>query len=193
MTTSTIESKNRGSQEHEKASPVQMRPEFSHQESYRTMSQYTLNVNNVPKTVNVAEDTPLLWVLRDHLHLFGTKYGCGIGQCGACTVHLDGVPARACLTPVAKVGKSRITTIEGLAPHGDHPLQQAWQELDVPQCGYCQAGQIMTAAALLQQSPNPSDREIDEALDGNLCRCGTYLRIRAGIRRAAEIAAKEGV
>jgi isoquinoline 1-oxidoreductase alpha subunit len=157
------------------------------------MSQYTLNVNNRSATVDVADDTPLLWVLRDHLHLVGTKYGCGIGQCGACTVHLDGVPARACLTPVSKVGKSQITTIEGLSAYGDHPLQQAWQELDVPQCGYCQAGQIMTAAALLKKSPQPSDREIDEALDGNLCRCGTYLRIRAGIRRAAEIAAKEAV
>jgi isoquinoline 1-oxidoreductase alpha subunit len=157
------------------------------------MSQYTLNVNNRSATVNVADDTPLLWVLRDHLHLVGTKYGCGIGQCGACTVHLDGVPTRACLTPISTVGKSKITTIEGLARDGDHPLQQAWQELDVPQCGYCQAGQIMTAAALLKKSPRPSDREIDEALDGNLCRCGTYLRIRAGIRRAAEIIAEEAV
>jgi isoquinoline 1-oxidoreductase alpha subunit len=157
------------------------------------MSQYTLNVNNRSATVDVAGDTPLLWVMRDHLHLVGTKYGCGIGQCGACTVHLDGVPTRACLVPISKVGKSQITTIEGLSVYGDHPLQQAWQALDVPQCGYCQAGQIMTAAALLKKSPQPSDREIDEALDGNLCRCGTYLRIRAGIRRAAEIAAKEAV
>jgi isoquinoline 1-oxidoreductase alpha subunit len=162
-------------------------------EQSKNMSQYTLNVNNSTATVDVADDTPLLWVLRDHLHLVGTKYGCGIGQCGACTVHLDGVPMRACLTPISKVGKSKITTIEGLSVYGDHPLQQAWQALDVPQCGYCQAGQIMTAAALLKKSPQPSDREIDEALDGNLCRCGTYLRIRAGIRRAAEIAAKEAV
>jgi len=153
------------------------------------MSQHTLNVNNEPKTVDVADDTPLLWVLRDHLHLVGTKFGCGIGQCGACTVHLDGVPTRACQTPVSRVGKSKITTIEGLSKNGDHPLQQAWQELDVPQCGYCQAGQIMTAAALLKKSPQPSDQEIDAALEGNLCRCGTYLRIRAGIHRAAEIAA----
>ncbi|MEC4747266.1 (2Fe-2S)-binding protein [Methylomicrobium sp. Wu6] len=153
------------------------------------MSQYTLNVNNVPKTVDVADDTPLLWVLRDHLHLVGTKFGCGIGQCGACTVHLDGVPTRACQIPVSSVGKNKIITIEGLSKHGDHPLQQAWQELDVPQCGYCQAGQIMTAVALLKKSPQPSDQEIDAALEGNLCRCGTYLRIRAGIHRAAEIAA----
>jgi len=153
------------------------------------MSQYILNVNNVPKTVDVADDTPLLWVLRDHLHLVGTKFGCGIGQCGACTVHLDEAPTRACQTPVSRVGQSKITTIEGLSKHGDHPLQQAWQELDVPQCGYCQAGQIMTAVALLKKSPQPSDQEIDAALEGNLCRCGTYLRIRAGIHRAAEIAA----
>ncbi|MGJ0430901.1 (2Fe-2S)-binding protein [Methylobacter sp.] len=155
------------------------------------MSKYTLNVNGEPRTVNVAPDTPLLWVLRDHLNLVGAKFGCGIGQCGACTVHIDGVPTRACLTPVSSIGKTRITTIEGLAPNGGHPLQQAWQELDVPQCGYCQAGQIMTAAALLKKNPHPSDQDIDAALAGNLCRCGTYLRIRAGIHRAAEIAGKE--
>jgi isoquinoline 1-oxidoreductase alpha subunit len=155
------------------------------------MSKYTLNVNGAPRTVDVVSDTPLLWVLRDHFNLVGTKFGCGIGQCGACTVHVDGVPARACLIPVSSVGKSRITTIEGLAPNGEHPLQQAWQELDVPQCGYCQAGQIMTAAALLKKNPQPSDKDIDAALAGNLCRCGTYLRIRSGIRRAAEIAGKE--
>jgi len=157
------------------------------------MSKYKLNINGVLKTVTVASDTPLLWVLRDHLNLAGTKYGCGIGQCGACTVHVDSQPVRACQTVVSKVGKSGITTIEGLSPSGEHPLQKAWQELDVPQCGYCQAGQIMTAAALLKKIPQPSDEEIDSALAGNLCRCGTYLRIRAGIHRAAEIAAKESV
>jgi len=155
------------------------------------MSKYKLTVNGAPKTVEVASDTPLLWVLRDHLNLVGTKFGCGIGQCGACTVHIDGQPTRACQTLVSKVGKSQITTIEGLHPHGEHPLQKVWQELDVPQCGYCQAGQIMTAAALLKKNPRPTDEEIDVALAGNLCRCGTYLRIRAGIHRAAEIAGKE--
>jgi isoquinoline 1-oxidoreductase alpha subunit len=157
------------------------------------MSKYTLNVNGEQRTVDVASDTPLLWVLRDHLDLVGAKFGCGIGQCGACTVHIDGVPTRACLIPVSSVGKNRITTIEGLAPNGGHPLQQAWQELDVPQCGYCQAGQIMTAAALLKKNPHPSDQDINAALAGNLCRCGTYLRIRAGIHRAAEIAGKESI
>ena len=155
------------------------------------MSKYHLNINGTPKTVNVAADTPLLWVLRDHLNLVGTKFGCGIGQCGVCTVHIDGVHTRACLTPISKVGKSQITTLEGLSKNGDHPLQKVWQELDVPQCGYCQAGQIMTAAALLKKNPQPSDADIDTALAGNLCRCGTYLRIRAGIHRAAEIAGKE--
>jgi len=155
------------------------------------MSKYKLTVNGAPKTVEAASDTPLLWVLRDHLNLVGTKFGCGIGQCGACTVYIDGQPIRACQTLVSKVGKSQITTIEGLHPHGEHPLQKVWQELDVPQCGYCQAGQIMTAAALLKKNPRPTDEEIDVALAGNLCRCGTYLRIRAGIHRAAEIAGKE--
>jgi len=157
------------------------------------MSNYTVNINGTPRTVEVAPDTPLLWVLRDHLSLVGTKFGCGIGQCGACTVHLDGQPVRACLTPIAKVGLSQVTTIEGLHPRGEHPLQKVWQELDVPQCGYCQAGQIMTAAALLKKNPRPSDQDIDTALAGNLCRCGTYLRIRAGIHRAAEVAGKEAI
>jgi len=157
------------------------------------MSTYKLNINGTTKSVDVASDTPLLWVLRDHLNLVGTKFGCGIGQCGACTVHIDGQPTRACQTPVANVGKSQVTTIEGLSEHGNHPLQKVWQELDVPQCGYCQAGQIMTAAALLKKIPHPSDQEIDTALAGNLCRCGTYLRIRAGIHRAADIATKESV
>jgi len=157
------------------------------------MSKYKLNINGVQKTVDVAAETPLLWVLRDHLNLVGTKFGCGIGQCGACTVHIDGQSTRACLTPISSVGKSQITTIEGLNPNGEHPLQKVWQELDVPQCGYCQAGQIMTAAALLKKNPRPTDADIDTALAGNLCRCGTYLRIRAGIHRAAEIVAKESV
>jgi isoquinoline 1-oxidoreductase alpha subunit len=157
------------------------------------MSKFTLNINGVPKTVDLADDTPLLWVLRDHLNLVGTKYGCGVGQCGACTVHLDGKPTRACQIPVSSVGKSHVITIEGLDKKGEHPLQKVWQELDVPQCGYCQAGQIMTAAALLKSNPKPSDADIDKALEGNLCRCGTYLRIRAGIHRAAELASKESV
>ena len=155
------------------------------------MSKYKLHINGASKTVDVAADTPLLWVLRDHLKLVGTKFGCGIGQCGACTVHIDGQPARACQTPISSVGKKPITTIEGLSASGEHPLQKAWQELDVPQCGYCQAGQIMTAAALLKNKPHPSNEYIDTALAGNLCRCGTYLRIRAGIHRAAELASQE--
>ena len=154
------------------------------------MAQYSLTVNGIDRRVDVAADTPLLWVLRDTLDLPGTKYGCGVGACGACTVHLNGVPTRACVAPVSTIGGKQVTTIEGLDPGGAHPLQTAWQELDVPQCGYCQAGQIMTAAALLKDNPHPSDDEIDAAMAGNLCRCATYLRSRAGIRRAAEIAAK---
>jgi len=156
------------------------------------MSQYTLNINGQPRQVDVAADTPLLWVLRDQLDLPGTKYGCGIGQCGACTVHLNGVPTRACMTPVSTVGRKKVVTIEGLDPQGEHPLQQAWVELDVPQCGYCQSGQIMSAAALLQDNPQPSVAEIDAAMAGNLCRCATYVRIRAGVQRASEIASKRG-
>ena len=155
------------------------------------MSKYTININGNIKTVSVASDTPLLWVLRDNLSLVGTKFGCGIGQCGACTVHIDGEPSRACQTPISTLGNRKVTTIEGLDPKGEHPLQKAWQELDVPQCGYCQAGQIMTAAALLKKTPKPSDADIDKALTGNLCRCGTYLRIRKGIHLAAQIATKE--
>lgn len=154
------------------------------------MSKYILNINGEVRTVDVPSDTPLLWVLRDTLGLVGTKFGCGAGHCGACTVHLNGVPARACMTPVSTVGRKQVTTIEGLDSKGNHPLQRAWQELDVPQCGYCQAGQIMTAAALLKENPKPTDEDIDNALAGNLCRCGTYLRIRAGIHRAVELAAK---
>lgn len=151
--------------------------------------KYTLNINGQSRTVDVAPDTPMLWVLRDNLDLVGTKFGCGIGQCGACTIHLNGVPARACMTPVSTVGRMKVTTIEGLAAGNGklHPVQQAWSELDVAQCGYCQAGQIMTAAAFLKDNPNPSDDDIDGAMAGNLCRCGTYLRIRQGIKRAAGI------
>ena len=153
------------------------------------MSQFTLNINGQSRTVDVVPDTPMLWVLRDHLELLGTKFGCGIGACGACTIHLDDTPVRGCQTPVSAVGARRITTIEGLAASNSlHPLQQAWIEQDIPQCGYCQAGQLMTAAALLRQKPNPTDVEIDSAMAGNLCRCGTYYRIRAGIHRAAELA-----
>jgi isoquinoline 1-oxidoreductase alpha subunit len=146
----------------------------------------TLRVNGVAHTVDVPSDMPLLWVLRDVLDLKGTKFGCGIAQCGACTIHVDGEPTRACVTPASAVAGREITTIEGLSPDGSHPLQRAWVELDVPQCGYCQAGQLMTAAALLERRPNPSDEEISSAMNGNLCRCGTYLRIREGIRRVAE-------
>lgn len=144
-----------------------------------------LRVNGRSETVDVSPDTPLLWVLRDVLNLHGTKYGCGIGQCGACTVHLGGQPVRSCLTPVSAAANAHITTIEGLSPNATHPLQQAWIEADVPQCGYCQAGQLMSAAALLAKTPNPTDAQIDEAMNGNLCRCGTYVRIRRAIHRAA--------
>jgi isoquinoline 1-oxidoreductase alpha subunit len=137
--------------------------------------------------VNAEPDTPLLWVLRDVLDLKGTKYGCGIGQCGACTVHLNGTAMRSCLTPVSAAVNQNIKTIEGLSPNGKHPLQVAWEEVDVPQCGYCQAGQIMSAAALLAKKPSPSDQDIDEAMSGNLCRCGTYVRIRRAILKAASM------
>ena len=149
------------------------------------MATYTLKINKKEHQVDVAPDTPLLWVLRDHLNLLGTKYGCGIGQCGACTVHLNGNAVRSCSLPVSVIGDAEITTIEGLSEEGDHPVQQAWLEHDVAQCGYCQAGQIMSAAALLNQNPNPSDEEIKSAMNGNLCRCGTYLRIRKAIKTAA--------
>ena len=151
------------------------------------MSKYTLNVNGQSRTVDVASDTPLLWVLRDSLDLVGTKYGCGVGLCGACTIHLNGVPTRACMTPISTVGRMKVTTIEGLAAESGklHPVQQAWSDLDVAQCGYCQSGQIMTAAALLKDNPKPNDEDIDGAMAGNLCRCATYMRIRAGIKLAA--------
>ena len=153
------------------------------------MSTFTLHVNGRSHEVDAAPETPLLWVLRDTLDLVGTKFGCGIGQCAACTVHLDGAPARACLTPVSAVGSAKVTTIEGLSADGQHPLQRAWGERDVAQCGYCQPGQLMSAAALLARNPSPSDADIDEAMAGNLCRCATYFRIRAGIHRAAELLA----
>ena len=148
---------------------------------------FKLNVNGRSTTVDVVADTPLLWVIRDVLNLKGTKYGCGIGQCGACTVHLNGSAVRSCQTPVSAAANQRITTLEGLSADGSHPVQVAWQEIDVPQCGYCQAGQMMSAAALLAKKPHPTDKDIDSAMNGNLCRCGTYLRIRQAIHRAAEI------
>ncbi len=149
----------------------------------------TFKVNGKTTTVNVAPDTPLLWVLRDVLNLKGTKFGCGMAQCGACTVHFNGAATRSCITPVSRAQGAEITTIEGLSPDGTHPLQRAWDEVDVPQCGSCQAGQIMSAAALLARNPKPSDADIDAAMTGNLCRCATYLRIRQAIHRAAEMGA----
>lgn len=149
------------------------------------MSSFTLSVNGSTRTVDVAPETPLLWVLRDTLDMRGTKFGCGRGFCGACTVHLDGVATRSCQTPVASASGHAITTIEGLGQTSLHPLQQAWIDEDVPQCGYCQAGQLMTAAALLAKNPNPTDGEIVAALSGNLCRCATYVRIRRAVRRAS--------
>jgi isoquinoline 1-oxidoreductase alpha subunit len=149
------------------------------------MANYTLQINNKSYRVDVEEDTPLLWVLRDHLGLVGTKYGCGIAQCGACTVNLNGTAVRSCVLPVSAVGKQKVTTIEGLSANGEHPVQKAWSEVDVPQCGYCQAGQIMTAAAFLSKNPKPSSEQIEEAMNGNVCRCGTYHRIREAVALAA--------
>jgi isoquinoline 1-oxidoreductase alpha subunit len=148
------------------------------------MMKYSLTINNQSVTVNVDPDTPLLWVLRDELELKGAKFGCGKAQCGACTVHVNGNAIRSCSLPVSAV-KGKVTTIEGLSADGTHPLQKAWTDIDVPQCGYCQAGQIMSAAALLARKPNPSDSDIDTAMSGNLCRCGTYTRIRKAIHEAA--------
>ena len=152
---------------------------------------YKLTVNGQTTTVDAPADMPLLWVLRDLLKLNGTKYGCGIGQCSACTVHLNGKAVRSCLTPVSAAANQPIMTIEGLSPDGTHPLQVAWEQTDVPQCGYCQAGQIMAAAALLAKTPKPTDKDIDTAMNGNLCRCGTYLRIRAAVHKAAEMASNK--
>jgi isoquinoline 1-oxidoreductase alpha subunit len=151
-----------------------------------------ITVNGQAREVDAPAGMPLLWVLRDVLHLTGTKYGCGIAQCGACTVHLDGEAVRSCITPLSAVKDRRITTIEGLSANGDHPVQRAWTELDVVQCGYCQSGQIMAAAALIAAKAKPGDADIDAALNGNLCRCGTYQQIRAAVHRAAELAAKGG-
>ena len=149
------------------------------------MASINLNVNGKKQVVDVDPKTPMLWVLRDHLNLVGTKYGCGVGQCGACTIHFEGNAVRSCQLPVSAAADKEITTIEGLSENGDHPVQKAWLEHDVPQCGYCQAGQIMTAAALLKENANPSDEQIETAMNGNLCRCGTYLRIKAAVKTAA--------
>ena len=149
------------------------------------MALLKLQINNRSYETDVEEDTPLLWVLRDNLGLVGTKFGCGIAQCGACTVHLDGEGVRSCVLPVSAVGKGKVTTIEGLSEKGDHPVQKAWEEIDVAQCGYCQAGQIMTAAAFLNKNPKPTDAQIVETMSGNLCRCGTYHRIKEAVKSAA--------
>jgi isoquinoline 1-oxidoreductase alpha subunit len=154
------------------------------------MANYTLNINGQQRTVEADAETPLLWVLRDSLDLVGTKFGCGGGFCGACTVHVDGQPRRACTTRISDLAGRRVTTIEGLSADGTHPVQRAWEEIDVPQCGYCQAGQIMTAVALLARTPHPSDEDIATAMSGNICRCGTYMRIRRAVRRAAEMSAQ---
>jgi isoquinoline 1-oxidoreductase alpha subunit len=150
------------------------------------MPTYQLNVNGESRTVDVSEDTPLLWVLRDHLDLVGTKFGCGIAQCGACTVHVDGDALRSCSTTLAQIEGKKITTIEGLSEDGSHPVQQAWKEVDTPQCGYCQAGQIMTASAFLAKNPSPSQDEIKNAMHGNICRCASYTRIQKAVEIAAE-------
>jgi isoquinoline 1-oxidoreductase alpha subunit len=147
----------------------------------------TLTLNGKEQQLDVPDEMPLLWVLRDVAHLTGTKFGCGIAQCGACTVHVNGAPLRSCITPISAVAGKSITTIEGLSADNSHPVQRAWAELDVVQCGYCQSGQIMSAAALLSKIPSPTDADIDQALSGNICRCGTYLRIRAAVKRAAEL------
>jgi isoquinoline 1-oxidoreductase subunit alpha len=150
------------------------------------MAKYNLKINGKIRTVDLDPSTPMLWVLRDTLNMPGTKYGCGMAQCGACTVHLDGSAVRSCSLPVSSVGKAAITTIEGLSVNGDHPVQKAWLEHDVAQCGYCQSGQIMSAAALLKDNPKPSDEDIDNAMSGNICRCGTYLRIKEAIKTASK-------
>ena len=149
------------------------------------MASYSIEVNGKSHQVDVDADTPLLWVLRDNLDLVGTKYGCGVAMCGACTVHINGVAMRSCSMPISAVGNQSITTIEGLSEKGDHPVQKAWLEIDVPQCGYCQAGQMMNAVALLENNPNPTDEEIESAMAGNICRCGTYTRIKKAIKTAA--------
>jgi aerobic-type carbon monoxide dehydrogenase small subunit (CoxS/CutS family) len=149
------------------------------------MAAINITVNGKKQALDIDPTTPVLWVLRDHLDLVGTKFGCGMAMCGACTVHIDGVATRSCVLPVSAVADKSITTIEGLSEKGDHPVQKAWLEHDVPQCGYCQAGQVMNAAALLKDNPNPTDEEIETAMSGNICRCGTYVRIKAAIKTAA--------
>ncbi|UKM64441.1 (2Fe-2S)-binding protein [Flavobacteriaceae bacterium GSB9] len=151
------------------------------------MPSYNLSINNTSYSITVDADTPILWVLRDHIGLLGTKYGCGIGMCGACTVHLDGRAVRSCLLRISAIGDSKITTIEGLSEDGSHPVQQAWLEHDVPQCGYCQSGQMMSASSLLKDNPNPTDEDIDTAMNGNICRCGTYIRIKQAIKTASKL------
>lgn len=149
------------------------------------MAKYNLKVNNKSYDIEVSNDTPILWVLRDHLNLLGTKYGCGIGQCGACTIHINGEPTKSCLFPISSVADKSITTIEGISEDGDHPVQLAWKEIDVPQCGYCQAGQIMTATAFLEKNPSPNSEEIRDAMHGNICRCASYNRIEKAVAKAA--------
>ena len=151
------------------------------------MASFTLNINGKQKQVDVDPNTPLLWVIRDNLNLVGTKYGCGLSQCGACTVHLNGTAVRSCVLPVSAISSQPITTIEGLSKDGNHPVQEAWLEEDVSQCGYCQAGQIMSAATLLKNNPNPTDEDIDLAMSGNICRCGTYVRIKKAIKTASKL------
>ena len=146
----------------------------------------SLTVNGKQQQLDVPPEMPLLWALREKIGLTGTKYGCGMALCGACTVHLDGAPTRSCITPVSAVGGKKVTTIEGLSDKGDHPVQKAWMDVDVPQCGFCQSGQIMSAAALLARKPSPTDKDIDDAMSGNICRCGTYVRIRRAIKQAAQ-------
>jgi isoquinoline 1-oxidoreductase alpha subunit len=152
----------------------------------------SLNINKKTYNIDVDPNTPLLWVLRDHVNLVGTKYGCGVAQCGACVVHLNGEAVRSCVTKVSRAAGQKVVTIEGLSENSDHPLQKAWLENDVSQCGYCQAGQIMSAAVLLRENKNPTEQDIDNAMSGNICRCGTYLRIKSAILRAAEMQKKEG-
>lgn len=154
------------------------------------MAKFKLKINQKSLEVDVDPATPLLWVLRDHLNLVGTKYGCGVGSCGACTIHLNGRALRSCQLPVSAVGVQEVTTIEGLSENGDHPVQKAWLDLDVAQCGYCQTGQIMTAAALLKSKPSPTDDEIESAMTGNICRCGTYVRIKEAVKTAAKSSSK---
>jgi aerobic-type carbon monoxide dehydrogenase small subunit (CoxS/CutS family) len=154
------------------------------------MAAINLNVNGKKQTLDIDPTTPMLWVLRDHLNLVGTKFGCGMSMCGACTIHIDGVAARSCVLPVSAAADKAITTIEGLSENGDHPVQKAWLEHDVPQCGYCQAGQLMSAASLLNSNASPSDEDIETAMSGNICRCGPYVRIKAAIKTAANTSTK---